>query len=102
VVDDAELVPDPDGRLAALAAAPPEGLTIVAACRPDAVRAHGNWVTALRRSRRGVLMSSSSDLDADALGAALPRLSPVSARPGLCWLVADGTVVLAQGATATP
>ena len=102
VVDDAELVPDPDGRLAALVASPPEGLAIVAACRPDAVRAHGHWVAMLRRSRRGVLMAASSDLDADALGATLPRHPPLAPRPGLCWLVADGEAVLVQAATATP
>ena len=102
VVDDAELVADPDGGLAALAAASPEGLVIVAACRPDAVRSHGHWVATLRRSRRGVLMSPASDLDADALGVTLPRHPPLPPRPGLCWLVSDGSAVLAQAATATP
>jgi hypothetical protein len=43
-----------------------------------------------------MVMTASNDLDGDLLGAVLPRRSPIAARPGLMWLVADGEVVLAQ------
>lgn len=99
VVDDAELVADVDARLMAMIARRPNDLTVVASCRGDAVRAsYGQWLGELRRSRRGVVMASGSDLDGDVLGVALPRHPPVLPRPGLCWLVADGNAVAAQAA----
>jgi S-DNA-T family DNA segregation ATPase FtsK/SpoIIIE len=97
VVDDAELLDDSGGRLGALAASHTPGVTIVAAGRPDALRqSYGHWTTVVRRSRLGLVMTASNDLDGDLLGAALPRRLPVAARPGLAWIVGDEGPVLAQ------
>ena len=91
VIDDAELVDDPCGRLAALIAGRPEHIVIVAAGRPEALRAgFGHWSAGVRRSRLGVLMAGCVDIDADLLGAVLPRRAPLAARPGLGWVVAEG------------
>ncbi|MCB1002367.1 MAG: hypothetical protein KDB40_23950 [Acidimicrobiales bacterium] len=103
VVDDAERLPDDTGELAALAASPPDGLVIVAACRPEALRAaHGSWVTAMRRHRRGVVFAGCDELDVESLGVRLPRRPPLAARPGLAWLIGDGEAQLAQLATIGP
>jgi S-DNA-T family DNA segregation ATPase FtsK/SpoIIIE len=101
LVDDAEAVDDPGGRLAALAAGARPGTCIVAAGRPDALRQlYGHWTTVVRRSRIGVVHTGGSELDGDLLGAVLPRRTPVPARPGLAWLVSDGRVHLLQVALA--
>jgi S-DNA-T family DNA segregation ATPase FtsK/SpoIIIE len=106
VVDDAELVDDPSGSLARLVAARRAGLLIVVAGRPDALRAaYGHWSTGIRRSRLGIVMTGATDMDADLLGASLPRWPPLAARPGLGYVVADGTETLVQcaiDAAATP
>jgi S-DNA-T family DNA segregation ATPase FtsK/SpoIIIE len=97
LVDDAEAVDDPGGRLAALAAGARPGTCIVAAGRPDALRQlYGHWTTVVRRSRTGVVLTGGSDVDGDLLGVVLPRRTPVPARPGLAWLVSDGRVQLLQ------
>lgn len=97
LVDDAEMVDDPDGRLAALAAGGRANTWIVAAGRPDALRQlYGHWTTVVRRSRSGLVLTGGNDLDGDLLGVVLPRRTPVPARPGLAWLVANGTVALTQ------
>ncbi len=99
VVDDAELVVDVDSRLTAMLTRRVDDLTVVAACRADAARsAYGHWLGELRRSRRGVVMASGSDLDGDVLGIVLARHPPLPPRPGLCWLVADGDAVVVQAA----
>ena len=102
-IDDAELVDDVGGALAALAATRRHGLTIVAAGKPDSLRqSYGHWTGVVRRSRLGVVMTASSDLDGDLLGAMLPRRTPIPPRPGLVWLVSDGQVTLAQLAVDDP
>lgn len=99
VIDDAELVGDPTGVLAAVAGGRDPCVTVAVACRPDTVRsAHAHWAAVLRRHRRGVLMASSDDLDGDLLGVVLPRHLPLAVRPGLCWVIADGSARLAQAA----
>ncbi|MFN8023953.1 MAG: FtsK/SpoIIIE domain-containing protein [Acidimicrobiales bacterium] len=99
-IDDVEQVPDPEGRLACWATHPPAGLVIVASARPDTVRTgHAHWAAGLRRHRRGVVLAGCDELDAELLGARLPRHQPLPARPGLCWLVGDGATRLAQAAT---
>jgi DNA segregation ATPase FtsK/SpoIIIE, S-DNA-T family len=96
-IDDAELVDDIDGVLAALAGSRRPALMIVATGKPDALRqSYGHWTGVVRRSRLGIISSASSDLDGDLLGATLPRRLPIAARPGLVWLVGDGQVELAQ------
>jgi DNA segregation ATPase FtsK/SpoIIIE, S-DNA-T family len=97
VIDDADLLADTDGRLLALVGRRGDDLTVVAACRADAVRSsYGTWLGELRRCRRGIVASAGGDVDADLLGAVLPRHAPLPARPGLCWLVADGEAALVQ------
>lgn len=97
VVDDAELVDDPGGRLAAIAAGAESRVTTIAAGRPDALRlGFGHWTSVVRRSRLGVVHTGGSDLDGDLLGAVLPRRIPVRPRAGLAWVVADGDVRLVQ------
>ena len=96
-VDDAELVDDIGGALAALAASRRHGLMIMATGKPDSLRqSYGHWTAVVRRSRLGLVATAANDLDGDLLGTVLPRRSPIAARPGLVWLVADGEVVLAQ------
>ncbi len=53
VVDDAELVDD-DGGLQALLATAPSGLHVIAAGRPEALRAaYGHWTGVVKRARKG-------------------------------------------------
>ena len=102
-IDDAEMVDDVGGALAALAASRRHGLLIVAAGKPDSLRqSYGHWTGVVRRSRLGIVTSAANDLDGDLLGAMLPRRLPIQPRPGLAWLVADGDVVLTQVAIDHP
>ena len=102
-VDDAELVDDVGGALAALAASRRHGLMIIATGKPDSLRqSYGHWTGVVRRSRLGIVTSSSNDLDGDLLGVMLPRRLPIPARPGLVWLIADGGITLAQVAVDAP
>ena len=101
VVDDAELVDDPDGALAAVATR--GRAVILAAARPDALRqAYGHWTAVVRRSRMGLVATGGSDLDGDLLGAVLPRRTPIAPRPGLMWLVDGGRSRLVQVAQPAP
>lgn len=96
-IDDSELVDDVNGAFAKLAASRRPGLLIVATGKPDSLRqSYGHWTGVVRRSRLGIVTAASTDLDGDLLGAILPRRLPIAARPGLAWLVADGTVELIQ------
>jgi S-DNA-T family DNA segregation ATPase FtsK/SpoIIIE len=96
-IDDAELVDDVGGILAALAASRRRGLMIVATGKPESLRhGYGHWTGVVRRSRLGIVTTAANDLDGDLLGATLPRRTPITARPGLVWLVSDGIVVLTQ------
>jgi DNA segregation ATPase FtsK/SpoIIIE, S-DNA-T family len=97
VVDDAELVDDAGGALAALAAERKPHVTIAVAGKPDALRqTYGHWSTVVRRSRIGIVAAGSSDLDGDLVGALLPRRLPVPPRPGLSYLVDNGALTLVQ------
>jgi S-DNA-T family DNA segregation ATPase FtsK/SpoIIIE len=96
-IDDAELVDDVGGALAALAASRRQGLMIIATGKPDSLRqSYGHWTGVVRRSRLGIVTTASNDIDADLVGAVLPRRMPIAPRPGLVWLVSDGDVVLTQ------
>jgi S-DNA-T family DNA segregation ATPase FtsK/SpoIIIE len=102
VIDDAELVADATGELAMRISARPEDFTVLAAGRGESLRAsYGHWTAAVRRSRVGVVMAAANELDGDLLGATLPRRLPIPARPGLAWLVADGSRRLVQVARAS-
>jgi hypothetical protein len=69
---------------------------VLAAGRPDALRSHGHWTAVVRRSRTGLLLSSCADIDGDLLGELLPRNPPLTARPGLAWVVGGGGRALVQ------
>jgi S-DNA-T family DNA segregation ATPase FtsK/SpoIIIE len=97
VIDDADLVDDTDGRLAALVAGRAPGLVIAAGARSDALRhLYGHWTAGVRRSRMGVIATAGADLDGDLLGTVLPRRLPIAARPGLAYVVGNGRVTLTQ------
>jgi DNA segregation ATPase FtsK/SpoIIIE, S-DNA-T family len=103
VVDDAERVDDPDGRLTAIAAGRRPGVTIAAAARMEAVRAaYGHWVRDVARSHCGMLLTTTGDVDGELLGATLPRRSPIPARPGLAWVIDRHGPRLAQAAGRMP
>jgi S-DNA-T family DNA segregation ATPase FtsK/SpoIIIE len=103
VVDDAELVDDPETVLARLAASRRPGCTIVAAARPDAIRqVYGHWTGVLRRSRLGIIATGGSDTDGDLLGVLLPRRAPIEPRAGLVWIADRGRCALAQVAIDAP
>ena len=96
-VDDAELVDDPTGALAALIARRLAHLAVVAAGTPDALRRlYGHWSTGLRMPRRGLLAASCLDADGDLLGVTLPRHCPITPRPGLMYAVDNGVITLCQ------
>ncbi len=97
VVDDAERVEDPTGRLTALLEAPHLNVLVVATARPEGLRTmYGHWTAAVRKSRVGVMMAAAGDLDGDLLQAVLPRRCPVRVRPGLAWIVDASGVRLVQ------
>ena len=101
VVDDAERVDDPDGRLARLVAQ--RGVTFAVAARLEAVRvAYGHWTREVARSRCGLIMTSMGDLDGELLGVTLPRRSWIPPRPGLAWMVDQGGHRLVQVAARMP
>jgi S-DNA-T family DNA segregation ATPase FtsK/SpoIIIE len=88
VIDDAELVTDHGGHLAAIVASADPALTVVAAGRAEPLRqTYGHWTATVRRSRLGVVAAAARDLDGDLIGATLPRRLPIGARPGLGHLV---------------
>jgi S-DNA-T family DNA segregation ATPase FtsK/SpoIIIE len=97
LVDDAELLDDPGGRLTALAGSGRVTLTIAAAGRADALRqTYGHWTAVVRRSRLGIIHAGGGELDGDLLGCQLPRRAPIAPRPGLAWVVAHGRQQLVQ------
>lgn len=100
LVDDAELVDDPDGRLAALAASAPAHVHLVAAVNADALRGlFGHWTAPLRRHRAGLLLQPALDRDGDLLGANLPYRVHVDMPPGRGFLVCGGEADLVQVAS---
>jgi S-DNA-T family DNA segregation ATPase FtsK/SpoIIIE len=87
VVDDAELTDHPN--LPAWCAACTA--TVFAASRPDALRgAYGHWTQGVRRSRTGLVLGRTSEMDGDQLGVVLPRRWPVPHAAGGGWVVLEG------------
>jgi S-DNA-T family DNA segregation ATPase FtsK/SpoIIIE len=88
VVDDADRVDDPVGELAAIAAGRRPGVTLAVAARLEAVRAaYGHWLRDVARSRCGLILTSTGEIDGELLGASLPRRTTIAPRPGLAWLI---------------
>ena len=97
LVDDAELVDDPDGALAALATSARPGLHLVAAARTDRTRlAYGHWTTHLRSSGRGLALRPDPELDGNLWGVRLPRDPEGRRGVGRGFLVGDAEVELVQ------
>ena len=97
VIDDAELVDDASAALTNLITGRRDRLTVIAAGRAESLRcAYGHWTGAVRRSRLGLVMASSCELDGDLLATLLPRRLPIPPRAGLAWLVAEGDRQLIQ------
>ena len=103
VVDDAELTDDSSGAFDALIRRRGGDLLVVAAAKPDALRqTYGHWTTTVRRSRLGIVAAAGGELDGDLLGVMVPRRLPTTARPGLLWLIDNGTMTLCQVAVDAP
>jgi S-DNA-T family DNA segregation ATPase FtsK/SpoIIIE len=96
LVDDADRVDDPGGRLAALLAAHRPDVHVVAAGRADALRgAYGHWTRDLRRSRLGLALRPEPD-DGDLFSASFPRRARLAPRAGRGYLVVDGEPEVVQ------
>lgn len=98
LVDDAELLDDPSGAMAALGNVDQPDLLIVAAVRTELLRAnYSHWTRQLRRSRSAIFLRP-SDGDAEFTGISIPRRGlPVTAGRGL--LAQDGQLDVVQFAT---
>ena len=101
VIDDADRVDDPGGRLAAHIARRRPDLTVAAGARIDVVRTlYGHWIRAVAQSRCGVVLTSTGEVDGDLLGTHLPQRPSIPARPGLGWIIDTAGRQLAQLACA--
>jgi S-DNA-T family DNA segregation ATPase FtsK/SpoIIIE len=102
VVDDAHDLEDGAGLLAAVLADPPTGLVVVAGGRADLLRAaYGHWTRFVRRSRVGILLQPTPELDGELLGVRLPR-SAATSQAGRGVLVEAGTATTVQVAVPAP
>ncbi len=96
-VDDAELVDDPGGKLAALLGSGRGDVHVVAAGKADVLRSlYGHWTQVLRRSRAGLLLQPQLDRDGELLGAKLPFRLAVDLPAGRGFLVTGGDTSLVQ------
>src|SRR5204863_1779219 len=78
LIDDADCVDDPSGRLGDLLRQSHLHLRTVVAGRADALRtAYGHWTNVVRRSRRGVVLRPQVDLDGELWQMTLPRWAEV-------------------------
>jgi S-DNA-T family DNA segregation ATPase FtsK/SpoIIIE len=106
LVDDADEVDDPGGRLEALVTGrhgPSDDVVVIAAARVDALGGlYAHWTRAVRRHRSGLLLRPRGPVDGDLLGATLPLRSPVAMVPGRGYLVEGGTAELVQVALPPP
>jgi S-DNA-T family DNA segregation ATPase FtsK/SpoIIIE len=100
LIDDADLVDDPDEAIVKLLTQRLPGVHLIVAGRADALRsAYGHWTQQVRRSRSGVLLRPDVDYDGDLLGVRLPRRTSVLVTVARGWLVNDGVAELIQAAT---
>jgi S-DNA-T family DNA segregation ATPase FtsK/SpoIIIE len=101
LVDDADSVEDGDKALETLLHRPNPDLHVIAAGNNEALRGlYSGWTRTLRRSKSGILLRPTVDLDGDLLGAKLPRTSRVPFTTGRGYLVQNGDPTLVQLARA--
>jgi S-DNA-T family DNA segregation ATPase FtsK/SpoIIIE len=99
-VDDAESYEDGDQAIAGLLGVARPDLHVIAAGRADSLRTlYSGWTQLIRRSRTGLLLRPSVDLDGDLLGARLPRRAPVQLGVGRGYLVHNGDLEIVQVAS---
>jgi DNA segregation ATPase FtsK/SpoIIIE, S-DNA-T family len=97
LVDDAELVEDPEQVLAGLAGGARGDVHVIAAGRVETLRAaYGHWTQAVRRARRGLILQPQGDSDGDVLSTLLPRREAAPPARGRGYLVADGACAFVQ------
>ncbi len=97
LVDDADLIGDEDGSLAALLERRRPDLHVVAAGRNEALRSlYTHWTRTVRQSRAALLLRPDVDLDGDLAGITLPRRSIVALTTGRGYLVGGGEVEVIQ------
>ncbi len=97
LIDDADRLSEDGAALAALLAAPPPRLHVVAAMDASAARnTFGVVARTLRRSRIGLALNPDPDLDGELFGVRLPRRVPIAMRPGLGYAIGAGVLELTQ------
>lgn len=102
LVDDADRVDDPGGRLAALAASGEGRCHLVVSTTADRLRSsYGHWLHEMRSCRTGLLFRP-GPLDADLLGASVPARLVPAPLAGRGLIVAEGTAAVVQVALPGP
>ena len=97
LVDDADAIEDSAGTLAGLLAERLPHRHFFVAGAADILRtAYGHWTQSVRRSRLGLALKPAGSGDGDLWQASLPRHLPASFPAGRGYLIAEGTVELAQ------
>ena len=88
LIDDAELVDDPAGRLGRLLGERRPNVRVVVAGRADALRsAYGHWTSVVRRGRAGAVLRPQADVDGELWQTTLPRRGPASFPVGRGYLL---------------
>ena len=96
LIDNCLEVDDPLGTLTALVSAPPAGVHLVVAARPDRYRsAYGHWASDIKSSRVGILLRP-EPLDGDLLGHQLPARLGLPPFPGRGIVIADASMEIVQ------
>jgi len=99
LVDDAGMVDDEGGWIAAVVACRRPGVHLVAADQADTLRAaYGHWTKDVRRSRLGLALKPNTSSDGDLWQTPLPRRGLPYFPPGRGYLLADGRCELVQTA----
>lgn len=97
LLDDADLLTDLDAKIATLVTSRVPTCHVAFVARNDSLRSlFGHWTQDARKSRLGVLLRPDVDLDGSLLSAQLPRRQRRAERPGLGYVVINGSPTLVQ------
>jgi S-DNA-T family DNA segregation ATPase FtsK/SpoIIIE len=97
LLDDADLLSDLDAKIAALISIRGPDCHVAFVARNDSLRSlFGHWTQDARKSRLGILLRPDIDLDGSLLSAQLPRRQRRADRPGLGYVVLNGSPTLTQ------